>query len=213
MSRLWVLSVLGLIVILAMACSDEGEDLPKLSEGASATSSTVATPTATSLIKPSATPPAPTMSPITEWSDYTDTASGFTLPVPEGFSATERSIDYPEANGIPAFQGRTISFSTVEKSPISGVLVAPNHGLSIEAWVSTYPGWPSEPSEIMVGGERALRFSINVLGEPAAEIFFNHGDSIYGLFGGVYGDGHSGLPPTITEADLQKIIQGFRFTR
>jgi hypothetical protein len=114
---------------------------------------------------------------------------------------------------------RFASFSNEQGKPTVGVSVVPNPGgLGLEDWIRTYPGWPCEPTGhptcervmLAVAGQPAIRFSINVMGEPSATVYFAHGGHIYAIGGNIFGSGHGGFDPTISEADFQKILNGFQ---
>jgi hypothetical protein len=92
--------------------------------------------------------------------------------------------------------------------------VTPNpSALSLEDWIRTYPGWPSDPTSLTIAGAPGLRFSRNVLDEPADFVFFQHAGYIFELSGGVYGSPEGGYGPTITRADFDHVIDQFRFNQ
>jgi len=166
--------------------------------------------------------PLPTILPTIPagWEVYVDPALGFSFPQPPGLVATERSYETHETDACPANQVSGTGFNDSDGIPIVGVGVAPNPcGLSVEEWIRTYPGWPCEPNgyptcepaDVLVAGERGIRFSINVLGEPAANIYFGHDGLIFELSGNVFGSGHGGYSAAISEAEFQVIVEGFRF--
>jgi hypothetical protein len=106
-------------------------------------------------------------------------------------------------------------------SSVVGVAAAPNPcRFSLEEWIRTYPGWPCDPSgipcqptEVIVGGERGLRFPVGSLGEPSSTIYVSHGGFIFALSGDVTGCGNGCRTPTLSEEDYQRVIQGFRFAQ
>jgi hypothetical protein len=145
---------------------------------------------------------------------YTDDIAGFSMPIPEGSSRKEQTIDLPEKGGYPAAQQRLIGFVNKDGVGLVGASVAPNPGdLKLEDWIRTYPGWPTEPTSVKVDGEPGLRFSRSVLDEPADFVFVKHDGFIFELSGNVFGSGEGGYGPTITKADFDDVIDGFRFAR
>lgn len=77
MSRLWTLSVLGLIAVLAIACSDEGEDNPPSTSSFAVLTTTL---TATTAPAPSAT--AAVVPSVSEWATYSPSGGGVTIRFP-----------------------------------------------------------------------------------------------------------------------------------
>ncbi len=218
MAARFSVSIAAGLALMALAvgfasCREAEEDTSQLATAPATSTKDAPAPTA-----PVPTPsqasqtPAPTDESVPDgWISHVDATGKFALFVPQGSVAGERTVDYPEKDGRPAFQGRIISFHSPSGASLLGVLVAPSQGLATKEWIDDYPGWPSQPSETTVDGEPALRFSTNVLGEPTAQIYFQHSGLIYVLSGGVFGDGHSGDPATITESEFQTAIRGFRF--
>jgi hypothetical protein len=164
------------------------------------------------------TSPSPGGSP--GWEVYADRQLGFSFPHPSGQAAQERYVDYPARDNLPAVQQRNISFRNATGVPLVGVSVVVNPtNLSLEDWIRTYPGWPCDPmgsptcvpADVTVAGERGIRFSLNVLGEPAATVYFAHAGYIYSLGGNIYGSGEGGYGPAIGEEDFQTVLSGFQF--
>lgn len=207
-----VLAGAGVGAYYAVAGAGSGEEAPPAQP--------TATPTPTSA--PTKTPAA-TAEPTPaqdDWVTYTDAQLGFKLLHPPGLSVNERLIDLPGKNDIPPTTQRNVSFVGTDGVPVVGISVTPNPAaLTLEQWIRTVPGWPCDPkgyptcvpSQVSVGGEDGIRFSINVLGEPAATVYFAHAGAIYALGGNVFGSPEGGFPPALSESDFQRVVAGFRF--
>jgi hypothetical protein len=166
-------------------------------------------------------PPQPTLVPTSEsWETYTDPQLGFSFPHPPGLTLKETTFEEHATDSCPAVQARIVSLVDEDGVGKTGVVVAPNPcNFSLEEWIRTFPGWPCEPNpsptcepeEVTVSGEPGIRFSLDSLGEPAATIYFAHGDVVYALGGNVYGSGEARTSPTLAEEDFQRIVAGFRF--
>ncbi len=173
-----------------------------------------ATPTAAPTVMPSPTPapePSPDSIPA-DWQTYTDPALGFSFPHPSGLSVSERFFEFPEKNGNPAIQVRTLTYTSEKGLFTLGLAIAPNpNALSLEDWVKTYPGWPGQPTETAIDTEGALLFPIDQQGESFPQIYFRHGDYVFTFQANVYG--HQGLPAALRESDFQLIIDEFRLAR
>jgi hypothetical protein len=163
--------------------------------------------------------PSPTASPD-GWQVYTDPELGFSFPHPPSRPPEERLTDFPAQDNLPAVQLRSVSFRDAMGVPLVGVSVAPNPAkLSLEGWIRTYPGWPCDPmgsptcvpADVVVDGEPGIRFSISVLGELAATVYFAHAGYIYALGGNVFGSGEGGYGAAIEEEDFQTVLDGFQF--
>lgn len=172
------------------------------------------TPTAEATAAPTPTPspaPEPTATPG-DWSLYADPELGFSFERPNNWALSEESVEYPPKNGHPAVEVRLLSFRTAKGEFALGLALAPNPGgLSLADWVSTYPGWPGEPSNLIVDGRDALLFPIDQLGEHFPQIYFEHEGVVYTVQLNVYG--HQGKPPGMSEEDMQRLIDGFRLRR
>jgi hypothetical protein len=211
MPRFWILPVLGLIAALGFACGDSGDDLP--SAKAIATSVTTS-PAATATASTATDSSKPSVTPIGSWITYTDDAAGFSMPIPDGAVRKEQTIDLPAKGGYPVVPQKLTGFVDKDGIGLVGVSITPNPaGLKLENWIQTYPGWTTDPTSVMVDGEQGLRFSRSVLGEPADFVFVQHGGSIFELSGNVYGSGEGGYGPTITKADFDLVISGFRYAK
>jgi hypothetical protein len=193
MHRLMFFAVPVLLVVVA--CALDGNN--------SSTATTTPATTATAVV-----------SPITSWGMYSDAAAGFNMPIPENTVRNEGTVELPAKNGYSAVQQRLISFVNQDGAGVVGVGVTPNpSALSLEDWIRTYPGWPSDPTSLTIAGAPGLRFSRNVLDEPADFVFFQHAGYIFELSGGVYGSPEGGYGPTITRADFDHVIDQFRFNQ
>jgi hypothetical protein len=167
----------------------------------------------------SATAPAGTPVPVPGgWKAYTDPELGFTFAAPDGLERTESVFQLSEHGKIPATQQRQINFNRDDGQPVVAVSTIPNPaGAALEDWIRTVPGWPCEPGawptcdpeRVTIAGEEGIRFSINVLGNAAATVFFAHGGTIYILSGNVFGAPEYGA--ALDEVEFQTIVDGFRF--
>ena len=170
------------------------------------------------LPSPSATTPVGTPVPVPgDWKEYTDPELGFTIFAPDGLERTESVFQLSEHGKIPATQLSVITFADPKGRWVVGVSETPNPaGLSLEDWIRTVPGWPCEPGasptcepeEVTVGGERGIRFSIGVIGDPTATVYLTHKDSIYVLHGNIHGDGQG---PPLSEHEFMIFLERFRF--
>ena len=196
------------LVALALAGGGAGAYFWVTSGGG--TEEVVAQPTPTPEPAPTApATPTPEPYPADTWTRYTDSELGFSLARPEGWVLSEQTLEYPPKNGNPAVQVRALTFKTAKGLFTLGLALAPNPaGLSLEDWVSTYPGWPGQPSNLVVGGQPALRFPIDQQGERFPQIYFEHEGVVYTVQVNVYG--HQGKPPSVSETDFQRIIEEFR---
>ena len=154
------------------------------------------------------------------WVTYTDAQLGLSFPHPEGLTLRESMFEEHAAGECPAVKARIASLIDENQVGKVGVVVAPNPcNLSLEEWIRTFPGWPCEPNgsptcdpvNLAIAGERAIRFSLDVLGEPAATIYFAHTRFVYALGGNVYGSGEARIAATLSEDDFQRVVAGFRF--
>lgn len=212
--RVFWLTGLPLALLVLVACGDAEEDLDEIQS-----SSTTVTPTVAQTASPSVSPTETPSGGSPAWEEYVDPSLGFSLPHPPGLNVNERSIDLPQKGSIPATQQRAVSFVGQNGVPVAGVSITPNPaGLELKEWIRTVPGWPCDPmgqptctpDHLTIAGETAIRFSLNVLGEPAATIYFAHAGSVYALGGNVFGT--AAFPPALSEAEFQRIIDGFRFS-
>jgi len=212
-----IAGLLGLSLAV-VACGDaEEEPVPDVTVTPSGNTAPIATPS------PSLTPVASTPAPAPSgWSTYADSELGFSMPVPKGLRENLSVIELPERDGLPATQLRVVSFDRADNVPVVGVSSTPNPtGLSLDEWIRARPGWPCDPGAsptctpelVSIGGETGIRFSIDVVGDPAATIYFAHGGMIYSLSGNVFGSGEAGYGPAITESDFQVVVRGFRFSK
>jgi hypothetical protein len=216
MTKLLLIVPVLLGMLLAAGCSSDEEVIgttAPASGSPTGTASTTPSATATTAVSGTPTPTATAVvSPITSWDTYTDAATGFEIPIPQNAVRGDKTVELPAKNGYPAVQQRLISFSNEDGSGLVGVGVTPNPGaLPLEDWIRRYPGWPSEPTPVTIAGEQGLRFSRNVMDEPADFIFFAHAGYIFELSGNVYGTPEAGYGPTITKADFDHVIDQFVF--
>jgi hypothetical protein len=189
-------SLLGILVILAMGCSKD-EEISGTTPPPSGTAKTTPTPTGASGV----------------WQKYLDTATGLSLEYPQNLKITEETSELSARPGLPAIEQRGLTFESAEGLPGMGIAITPNPtGLSLEDWIRTYPGWSSEPTEVSIAGERALRFPINAMGEPNPVIYFaytNYVVSVKRIPSNVQSDG---LRPVMTESEFQRLLTSMRVT-
>jgi hypothetical protein len=202
------LALAATAAIVFLACGETQEVTPGTSTTPAGPSPTPASesPTPTSEKTPLPTPPA-------DWSTYTDPELGFSFPQPPGLTASEQFFDLPAKNGNPPVQQRSVTLDDDAGLFVVGVSVVPNPvDLTVDEWVRRYVGWPSEPQPVAIAGEPGLLFPINAMGDRWPVVYFTHTDYVYSLGGNVYGAaGDPPLPPGISEADFQRVIDGFRF--
>ncbi len=151
------------------------------------------------------TPPAQTPAVPDDWATYLDAELGFSFPHAPGLTSSE---DFPhDAKRIVLRD----TFGVVAFS----VVASPNpDGLTLEEWIKTVPGWPteppdwlpSEPEAIAIGGETGLLFRIDQVGQPNPTVYFGHGDYIFSVRANF---GVKGSP--LNEADFQHVVDGFTF--
>jgi hypothetical protein len=213
---------------LVLSCGETEEDLP---DGAELS----LTPEVTTTATPAASPePAPTLAaeatatpaatPIRlialpeGWTESTDPELGFTVAYPDGLTREEEVVELPGIGQVPRTEMRQIRYLRRDGTPVLGVSTTLNpSGAALEEWIRTVPGWPCEPGAyptcepewLIVAGEPAVRFSINVLGDPAATVYFAHRGAIYVLGGNLYGSQQ--YEPALTEDEFAVVLGRFRF--
>ncbi len=166
------------------------------------------TPAVTATV--AATPiPSPTTAPE-GWTVYTDPELGFSFPYPLGLTLSVEFFDLQPEDAKLSVRQRTLIFRNAAGATAFGVGIVPNpNNLTVEEWVKAYPGWPSEPQAVTIGGEQGLLFPINQVGDPYPTIYFSHSGFIFIIGGDLSGRGFPS--PGITEADFQRLSQGFSF--
>jgi hypothetical protein len=183
---------------------DAVEEVPPAVQATATPSPAAETPQATPTLQP--TPP-------DDWVTYTDPELGFSFPQPPGLTPSEEAIDLPAKGGNPPVQQRSVSFLDDSGVFVVGISVVSNPvDLALDEWIGIYVGWPSEPQSVAIGGEPGLLFPINAVGDQWPVVYFKQSGHVYSLGGNVYGAaGDPPLPPGISEADFQQVIDGFRF--
>jgi hypothetical protein len=179
MFRLWILPVLGLIAVLAVACSDENEDVQSPSPTVTSVS---LSPASTS---PSATTPVVTASPGTtvpaDWKTYADPNGKFSARYPSGWFAEHGTFSTFRLGSIgPTFPPGAVKIDVgVNPLSILGACATPAPD-SVPATVDGQPGW---------------RISSNGTTpdvEESAQVFVQNGASCYGILG-IFGYGSAGM--------------------
>ncbi len=213
-------AIVGLAGAYIGAAALQGDEpSPAADTPSPAATTPAATPSPTATPAPAATTPAGTTASVTsDWKEYTDAELGFTIFTPDGLVRTESVIQLTEIGEIPAIERRQIIFKRDDGQPVVWVSMTPNPaGVPLEEWIRTVPGWPCEPGAsptcdpelVTIAGVEGIRFSINVLGEPIARVYFAGGGTIYSLGGNVLGA--LGYGAALDEVEFQAIIDGFRF--
>jgi hypothetical protein len=179
-----------------------------------AIASVTATPAPTP-IPPSATPAPPSPAPLPDgWEIYVDPERGFSFAHPPGLTLTEQLFDQTDNSGQRVGQVRALSFRHQSGTPAISMAVAPNpNSLTLEEWIRTFPGWPSEPRPVTIGGESALLFETNQMGQRYPGVYFRHADVVLSISANVYGASELGVSASsgISESDFQRVMDGFRF--
>lgn len=213
------LGTVGAAAVVVAGTGGEEEIAPAVQQTASATPFITATSSAFEAPptpSPAPTDTAPTSSPPTPagWDVYADPEAGFSFPHPGGLTLTEQSYDALDKSGSNNVRVRTLSFRRPDGTPAISMAIAPNpNSLTLEEWIRTYPGWPSEPQNVTIAGEPALLFETNQSGQLYPSVYFRRGDSVFSISGNVFGASELGVssPPGITESEFQRVRDGFRF--
>jgi hypothetical protein len=199
-----VLTSLAALTVGNSACGEEEETTPPAS----------ATPGATELPEESTTAnPSPTPLPD-GWEVYMDPERGFSFPHPPGLTLSQQFFDQIDESGQRVGQVRTLSLRHPSGTPAISMAIAPNAtSLSLEDWIKTFPGWPSEPRRLTIGGEPALLFETNQMGQRHPGVSFTDGDAVLSISANVYGASELGVTasPGISETDFQRVMDGFGF--
>lgn len=217
-------ALLGAVSAVAVIVASPGGEEEVVQQPASATPmpgsptptwpATSATPVASTTPVPSATAGvSPTPLPD-GWQVYGDSERGFSFPHPPGLTLTEQIFDELDKAGKPTGQVRTLSLRHPGGTPAISMAIAPNPGnLSLEDWIRTFPGWPTEPRPVTIGGESGLLFEINQMGQRYPGAYFRHADSVFSISANVFGAAELGVSaaPGISETDFQRVMDGFRF--
>ena len=168
---------------------------------------------------PTATPtdgPSPT--PTDEWTTYVDEELGFSFPHPPGLTVSEEVFDLLGKGDAPAAQMRVLTFRDASQVRAVDLGITPNPtGLAVQDWMDAYdpcaslsdPSLP-QPEAIVIAGQAAIVCPIDQLMQRNPRVYFTHGRYVVTLVANVYGIPESGLPPALSEADFQLVIDGFR---
>lgn len=173
---------------------------------------TTASPAPTDPASPTPIPATATLGPVPSgWEGYVDAELGFSFPHPPDLSMKTEYFDVTGKDAGAGVQRRTISFTRSDGVTAFGVGVEPNPGnLSVEEWARN-DGWPSEPEQVTVGGEKGLLFPVNEMGDKYPVATVKHGGMIFIIGGNVFGVPGAGYPAGISEADFQRVLAGFKF--
>jgi hypothetical protein len=157
-------------------------------------------------------PVTPTAAPVPSgWEQYVDADFAFSFPRPPGLSTKTEYLDVGGKDGSDVLQRRTVSFVNPDGVTAFGVGVEANpENLSLEEWARN-DGWPSEPEQVTIGGEKGLLFPVNEMGDRYPVAIVKHGDKIFMIGGNVFGVPGAGYPPGISEADFATILAEFKF--
>jgi hypothetical protein len=154
-----------------------------------------------------------------DWTLYHDAELGFSFPLPPGLTMSEGFFDLTGHNGNPDVVARALSFRNAQGLATVSVGSAPNpNDLPVEEWVDAYtpclasyqPDLP-QPYATPIAGELGWVCPVTQYAEPSVTIYFKHGGAVFVLSGNVYGSSEDNLPATISEADFQRIVDGFTF--
>jgi hypothetical protein len=207
-----VLAGAGFGVYFAVAGAGSGEEAALVEAVPTPTPTPTPTPEPTPAPAPAETPTASPAPVPDEWATYRDSELGFSFPYRSDWAITTDYYDLPAKKGNPPVRLRTLTFRDAAGVPAIGVAIAPNPSdLPLEEWVATYPGWPGKSLPAAIGGEPALLFPIDQLGQQFPQAYFKHGGFVFTLQLNVYGIPESGYPPVLSEADFQQVIDGFVF--
>ncbi len=185
-----------------------------LSSGGGVEEAVVAQPTASPTPTPTpAAQPSPSPAPA-DWQTYVDPGLGFSFLYRSDWTISTDYYELPAKKGNPAVTFRSVTFENPEGAQTIAFGVAPNPaGLTLEDWVASYPGWPSEPESVTVTGQPALLFPINQLGERFPAVYFKSGPYVISMSANIYGSGGEALPPGMSEVDFQRVLDSFNFPR
>jgi hypothetical protein len=154
-----------------------------------------------------------------EWTIYHHEEFGFSFPLPRGLTVSEESFDLTGHNGNPDLVARALSFRNAQGLATVWVGSAPDpNDLPVEEWVDAYtpclasyqPDLP-QPYTMPIAGELGWVCPVTQYAEPSVTIYFKHSGAVFALSGNVYGSREDNFPPTISQADFQRIVDGFAF--
>jgi len=204
--------LIATLVALALAAGGGGAYL-WLSSGGS-TEELVAQPSPTAAASPTSASPTPTASP-NGWATYRDPELGFSFPYPEHLTPRDES-EPGDKTGDAAAKVLTLR----DESGVAGLglVVNPNAtSRSLRDWIAEYDPCISQQDgtdaleAITIAGRSGFRCPFNTLGEPNPKVYVEAATVIMVLGANVSGSGEGGVftPPVLTQADFQRVIEGF----
>jgi hypothetical protein len=205
------------IAVLAVAGGGVGAYFAVASGGSgeeAAVSQVTPTPSPVATQQPSATV-APAVTPVPDdWTTYLDAGLGFSFSYRSDWTISTDYYDLPAKKGNPAVRQRSVTFRNAEGAQAIALGITPNPAdLTVEDWVASYPGWPSEPESLTLAGQKAILFPINQMGERFPFACFKYGGSVICLSGNIYGSKAGALPPGLSEPDFQRVVDTFTLSR
>lgn len=145
------------------------------------------------------------------WRLFEDSDLGFSFPYPRDLASKTEYFHVGGKDSADGVQRRTVTFTRADGVTAFGVGVQPDpDNLSLEEWARN-DGWPSEPERLSIGGEDALLFPVNAMGDKYPFAVVKHTSNVYIIGGNVFGVPGAGYPPGISEADFNRILAEFRF--
>ncbi len=154
-----------------------------------------------------------------DWTVYQDADLGFSFPIPPGLTISEASFDLTGSEENPDLAARVLQFRNAEDLPTLSLGVASNpRNLQVEEWVdeytpclASYQDEPPQPYTIPIAREVGWVCPLTQFNEPSIAIYFPHNGMMFALSGNVFGSSEDNVPPTISEGDFQRVIDGFTF--
>ena len=213
--------VIAPVVALALAAGGAGAYF-WLASGGSVEEAAVAQPTPTAESTATAThtaTPAPTAEPG-GWATYRDPELGFSFPLPAALTVSEESVDLFGKDSDPAVSMRSLTFRDSAGVRALDLGIAPNPDeLTVQEWIDTYDPCASsadsdlpQPERITIAGQSGILCPIDQLMQPNPRVYFESRDwQVFVLVGNVNGIPESGFPPALSEAEFQRVVDGFSF--
>lgn len=174
------------------------------------------TPAPTVHSSATATPATPAKAPDTtdlldQWEWYQDRETNLILRFPSG-DFEEDTFDLPAKGKLPPVEVRSLRFIADSGVLAISLSIAPNPAeLLLEEWITTYPGYPPDWSEIRIAGERGLVVPINSLGEPTPTIYFRHEQNVFTLAANFHGYAMWGAPAPMTVEQYEEMLRQLDF--
>jgi len=213
--------VIAPIVALALAAGGAGAYLWLTSGGS--TEEIVAQPTPTPTSEPNgAAVPTATPTPTAEpgsWATYRDPELGFSFPLPPELTISEESVDLFGKDSDPAVSMRSLTFRDSAGVRVLDLGIAPNPDkLTVQEWMETYDPCASsadsdlpQPESITIAGQSGILCPIDQLMQPNPRIYFQSDGYVLVIVANVNGIPESGFPPALSEAEFQRVVDGFSF--